>query len=121
MRILLSSLLASLGAAAAIQPLREHPEPCEARFANRLGAGVQACCRGPRLLDTDKTKALAEPITCSSVAPLYDTGLRGRARVSVDGTGPAPVALDPTAHAMLDVKIPARGQTWVLFEQEEAP
>src|SRR5262249_27700811 len=30
----------------------------EAHLANNLGAGVQACWRGPRLYDTDTTRAL---------------------------------------------------------------
>lgn len=48
------------GAAATIEPLHEHLEHYEARFANLLGAGVQACYRGPRLYDTEETKALVK-------------------------------------------------------------
>jgi alpha-galactosidase len=32
----------------------------EARLANLFGAGVQACYRGPRIYDTDATKALVK-------------------------------------------------------------
>jgi hypothetical protein len=45
------------GAAATIEPLNEHLEHYQQRLANLLGAGVQACYRGPRLYDTDQTKA----------------------------------------------------------------
>lgn len=44
------------GAAATIEPLAEHLDHYEARFANLLGAGVQACWRGPRLFDTDTVR-----------------------------------------------------------------
>jgi hypothetical protein len=45
------------GAAATIEPLNEHLDHYQQRLANLLGAGVQACYRGPRLYDTDQTKA----------------------------------------------------------------
>lgn len=45
------------GAAATIEPLSQHLDHYEARMANLFGAGVQACYRGPRLFDTDETKA----------------------------------------------------------------
>jgi hypothetical protein len=48
------------GAAATIEPLCEHLEHYEARLANLFGAGVQACYRGPRIYDTDDTKALVQ-------------------------------------------------------------
>ena len=46
------------GAAATIEPLHQHLPHYGARFANLLGYGVQACYRGPRLFDTEETKAL---------------------------------------------------------------
>ncbi|MBL9135506.1 MAG: hypothetical protein JNK85_06540 [Verrucomicrobiales bacterium] len=46
------------GAAATIEPLREHLPAYEQHLANNLGAGVQACWRGPRLYDSEETKAL---------------------------------------------------------------
>ncbi|MBM3990479.1 MAG: alpha-galactosidase [Planctomycetes bacterium] len=46
------------GAAATLEPLHEHLEDYERHLATNLGAGVQACWRGPRLFDTDATRAL---------------------------------------------------------------
>ena len=46
------------GAAATIEPLDKHREHYETRMANLLGAGVQACYRGPRLYDTDATRTV---------------------------------------------------------------
>ena len=43
------------GDAATIEPLKDHLAHYETRLANLLGAGVQACYRGPRLFDTDET------------------------------------------------------------------
>jgi len=48
------------GAAATIEPLEEHRDHYEARLANLLGAGVQACYRSPRIYDTDDTQALVK-------------------------------------------------------------
>ncbi|MDR2980838.1 MAG: hypothetical protein LBV12_01175, partial [Puniceicoccales bacterium] len=48
------------GAAATIEPLKDHLPHYETRLANLFGAGVQACYRGPRLYDTDETKALVK-------------------------------------------------------------
>jgi len=48
------------GAAATIEPLKDHLEHYEQRLANRFGAGVIACYRGPRLYDTDETKAVVK-------------------------------------------------------------
>lgn len=48
------------GAAATIEPLNEHLPHYEQRLANLFGAGVQACYRGPRLYDTDSTKAVVK-------------------------------------------------------------
>ncbi len=44
------------GPAATIEPLSEHLDHYELTLANNFGAGVQACYRGPRLFDTDKTR-----------------------------------------------------------------
>lgn len=46
------------GAAATIEPLKEHLPHYSNRFADLLGYGVQACYRGPRLFDAPETKAL---------------------------------------------------------------
>ncbi len=44
------------GAAATIEPLKDHLDHYDARFANLIGAGTQACWRGPRLFDAPETK-----------------------------------------------------------------
>lgn len=46
------------GPAATIEPLAEHLDHYQRRLANLLGAGVQACWRGPRLFDTPQTRAM---------------------------------------------------------------
>lgn len=46
------------GAAATIEPLREHLPDYERHLQNNLGYGAQACYRGPRLYDAPETKAL---------------------------------------------------------------
>ena len=48
------------GAAATIEPLHEHIDHYERRLTNLLGAGVQACFRGPRLYDTDQTRDMVK-------------------------------------------------------------
>jgi len=48
------------GPAATIEPLKDHLEHYETRLANLFGAGVQACYRGPRIFDTDETKAVVK-------------------------------------------------------------
>ncbi|MFN0067942.1 MAG: alpha-galactosidase [Limisphaerales bacterium] len=48
------------GAAATLEPLREHLDDYEGHLANTLGAGVQACWRGPRLYDSEETRALVK-------------------------------------------------------------
>jgi hypothetical protein len=48
------------GAAATIEPLKEHLPHYEQRLANLFGAGVQACYRGPQLYDAPDTKALVK-------------------------------------------------------------
>ncbi len=46
------------GAAATIEPLQDHCDHYEMMLRSNLGLGVQACYRGPRLYDTDKTKKM---------------------------------------------------------------
>ncbi|MCY3002443.1 MAG: alpha-galactosidase [Planctomycetota bacterium] len=46
------------GPAATLEPLSEHLADYEQHLATNLGAGVQACWRGPRLFDTDATREL---------------------------------------------------------------
>lgn len=46
------------GAEATLEPLSEHLEHYGMHLAQNFGWGVQACYRGPRLYDTDETKAV---------------------------------------------------------------
>ncbi len=48
------------GAAATIEPLHEHLADYGLHLANNLGYGAQACYRGPRLYDTEETKAVVK-------------------------------------------------------------
>ena len=48
------------GSAATIEPLDEHRDHYERMMNSNLGLGVQACYRGPRLFDTDRTKELVK-------------------------------------------------------------
>ena len=48
------------GAAATLEPLSEHLDAYGAHLAQNFGSGVQACYRGPRLYDSEKTKALVK-------------------------------------------------------------
>jgi len=48
------------GAAATFEPLSEHLEEYEWHLAQNFGSGVIACYRGPRLYDTEKTKAVVK-------------------------------------------------------------
>ncbi|MGD8500810.1 MAG: hypothetical protein PVJ86_09195 [Phycisphaerales bacterium] len=48
------------GATATLEPLSEHLDAYGAHLAQNFGSGVQACYRGPRLYDTDQTKALVK-------------------------------------------------------------
>ncbi len=46
------------GAAATLEPLADHLPEYEAHMTQNYGSGIQACYRGPRLYDTDETRAL---------------------------------------------------------------
>ena len=48
------------GEAATLEPLSEHLAEYEWHLAQNFGSGVQACYRGPRLYDTDETKAVVK-------------------------------------------------------------
>jgi len=48
------------GEAATLEPLREHLDAYGAHLAQNFASGVQACYRGPRLYDSDQTKALVK-------------------------------------------------------------
>jgi alpha-galactosidase len=60
---------------------------------------------------------LAEPITREVRIPLHYTGLRGGARVSIDGIEPSPVALNAANETVLTLKIPAQGRSFVVFTE----
>ncbi len=51
------------GAAATIEPLDQHRDHYNERFADLVGYGVQACYRGPRLFDSEATKAIVKKWT----------------------------------------------------------
>jgi hypothetical protein len=159
------------GAAATIEPLKDHLAHYETRLANLFGAGVQACYRGPRLYDTDETKAvvqkwvafykahrailnsdiihlrradgrdwdgwlhvnprlsecglavfynpLSQPIERRVRVPLYYTGLTNRAIVHWQDGNSEEVSLARDYSAEVNVKIPARGRTWMTLRQPE--
>ena len=48
------------GAAATIEPLDEHLDHYGRMIASNLALGVQACYRGPRLFDTERTKKMVK-------------------------------------------------------------
>jgi hypothetical protein len=48
------------GAAATIEPLKDHLDAYAGHLANNFGGGVQACYRGPRLFDAPETKAVVK-------------------------------------------------------------
>ncbi len=51
------------GAAATIEPLKDHLQHYEHRMADLFGAGVQACYRGPRLYDSPETQSMVKRMT----------------------------------------------------------
>ena len=48
------------GAAATLEPLSEHLDSYGAHLMQNFGSGVQACYRGPRLFDSEETKAVVK-------------------------------------------------------------
>ncbi|MFN7999199.1 MAG: hypothetical protein U0Q18_36605 [Bryobacteraceae bacterium] len=48
------------GAQATLEPLKEHLDFYERHLAQNLTAGVQACYRGPRLYDSEQTRAVVK-------------------------------------------------------------
>ena len=50
------------GAAATIEPLEEHLDVYKTLMMQNYGAGAQACYRGPRLYDTDKTREMVSAV-----------------------------------------------------------
>jgi hypothetical protein len=159
------------GEAATIEPLKDHLPHYETRLANLFGAGVQACYRGPRLYDSDETKAvvqkwvsfykahraildsdiihlrradgrdwdgwlhvnprlpecglavfynpLNESIQRKIQVPLYYTGLINRATVRHEDGSSEEVTLGRDYSAEVNVKIAARGRTWLVLRHPE--
>ena len=60
---------------------------------------------------------LGEEVSRTLQVPLYYTGLRDVARVRVEGGDARIVALDPWSRAEMEVRVPARGFTWILIEK----
>jgi len=48
------------GAAATLEPLKDHLDFYQRHLALNLTSGVQACYRGPRLYDSDQTRAMVK-------------------------------------------------------------
>ncbi len=48
------------GAAATLEPLKDHLDAYGAHLAQNFGSGVQSCYRGPRLYDADETRVLVK-------------------------------------------------------------
>ena len=48
------------GPAATLEPLKEHLDAYGQHLAQNFGSGVQACYRGPRLFDSEETKAVVK-------------------------------------------------------------
>ena len=156
------------GAAATLEPLSEHLDAYEKLMMQYYGSGVQACYRGPRLYDTEKTKQLVvntiswykkhrdilnsdivhlrradgrdwdgilhvnpqlkqkglamlynplkQEIERTVQLPLYYTGIKNVAKVSVKNGQPKAYTLDQNSKVRLTVKIPAESYTWLVIE-----
>lgn len=156
------------GAAATIEPLRDHLPEYEAHLVNTLGAGVQACWRGPRLYDSEETRNLVRrwvawfkehrailesdiiharradgrdvdylvhvnpaleeralamvhnplevEVERDLVLPLHYAGLADAARIRVENGPFRRHTLDRQSRAVVPVRIPARGRTWIVVE-----
>ena len=50
------------GAAATIEPLHEHLDHYEMMLVSNIGMGIQSALRGPRLYDTEETKAMVKRV-----------------------------------------------------------
>lgn len=50
------------GPEAVLEPLQEHLDAYRQLMMQYYGAGIQACYRGPRLYDTDKTRAVVQEV-----------------------------------------------------------
>jgi hypothetical protein len=50
------------GAAATVEPLHEHLDHYEMMLVSNLGSGIQSALRGPRLYDTQETRAMVKRV-----------------------------------------------------------
>ncbi len=59
---------------------------------------------------------LDTPITTAVKLPLYYTGISNSANISIEGRLAKPVAVDKDGMALIEVTIPANGNTWMVVE-----
>ncbi|HTK18061.1 MAG TPA: hypothetical protein VL442_01040, partial [Mucilaginibacter sp.] len=156
------------GAAATLEPLSTHLDAYEKLMMQYYGSGVQACYRGPRLYDSEKTKQLVintinwyrnhrdilnsdiihlrradgrdwdgilhinpqlkekglamlynplkHDIERTIELPLYYTGIKNVAKISVKNGVSKTYMLDQSSKVRLTVKIPAEGYSWLVVE-----
>ncbi len=156
------------GKAATIEPLDEHLDHYERMLVCNLACGVQACYRGPRLYDTERTRdmvakwvgwyktyrdilesdiihgrradardvdwmlhvnpkleckgllaafnPLKEPVTRTIAVPLYYSGLKDTAEISVEGKDPRVISLTRDYAVNVELTLAAEGFTWVVFK-----
>lgn len=124
------------GAAATIEPLKDHLLDYELHLANNFGFGAQACYRGMRLYDSPETKALVvrmvtwykkyRDILESDVIHLRRAD--GRRLDFILHLNPASspkamlVAYNPTGQRLSEViKVPASGSSVKVSEREGKP
>jgi hypothetical protein len=61
-------------------------------------------------------KAHSDPVTtCGIRMSLHYTGLSGKAMLKIDGGPPETIHLDATRNALINVRIPARSRTFLIF------
>ncbi|MFA6240497.1 MAG: hypothetical protein WC655_06190, partial [Candidatus Hydrogenedentales bacterium] len=101
------------GAEATMEPLSDHLAEYEWYLAQNFGSGVQACYRGPRLYDTDATRAVVKKWVDFYKAhrAILDSDLIHVRRA--DGTG-----LDCMLH--VNAALPERGLAMVFNPTDEA-
>jgi len=56
------------------------------------------------------------PVTRNIKVPLYYTGLKNKANISIEGKTPKVLTIDAFGNGLLNVTIPAKGSTWALVE-----
>ncbi|GAA3553608.1 NPCBM/NEW2 domain-containing protein [Snuella lapsa] len=156
------------GAAATIEPLDEHLEAYKAHMIQNYGMGIQACYRGPRLYDTERTKAAVieivdwykkyreilnapvvhinrangrdidgmmhvnpklkekgfamffnptnQTIKKSIKIPMYYTGLKEKASVTMADGSKREYTLDRDYTIDMEIEVEGNGYSWVVFK-----